>query len=119
MPLKVRGAFHSPYMKDASDEFAAEIDRYTFAVPKLPVYANFTAEPYGADVAGTLKEQMCHPVRWEAAVRNMLAAGADTFVELGPGRTLCNLIGKTEKSARCFSVAEAKDVAALLAEVRA
>ena len=119
MPLKVRGAFHSPYMQDASDEFAVAIDQYTFAAPRIPVYANFTAEPYGADVAGTLKEQMCHPVRWETTVRNMLAAGADTFVELGPGRTMCNLIAKTDKAARCFSVAEAKDVAALLAEVRA
>ena len=106
MPLKVRGAFHSPYMKEASDEFAAEIDQYTLAAPKIPVYANFTAEPYGPDVAGTLKEQMCHPVRWEATVRNMLAAGVDTFMEVGPGRTLCNLIAKTDKSARCLSFTE-------------
>ena len=118
MPLKVRGAFHSPYMQDASDEFAAEIDKYVFSAPKIPVYANHTAAPYDADVRGPLSAQMCHPVRWEESVRNMLAAGADTFVELGPGRTLCSLIARIDKEARCFSVSTPEDVETALEEAR-
>lgn len=118
MPLKVRGAFHSPYMKEASDEFGLAIDKCDFCAPEIPVYANYTAMPYGADVAATLREQMCHPVRWEDTVRNMISAGADTFVELGPGRTLCGLIGKTDKSVRCFDVSTPEDIAALPPEVR-
>ena len=117
LPVKVKGAFHSPYMKEASDEFNLEIDRCSFRAPDIPVYADYTAAPYGADVAATLKEQMCHPVRWESIVRNMIAGGADTFVELGPGRTLCNFIGKTDKTVRCFAVSSMEDVEALAKEV--
>ena len=117
MPLKVRGAFHTPYMRAASEEFCRELAAYTFHAPGIPVYANHTAAPYGADVTGTLGEQMCHPVRWEESVRSMLAAGADTFVELGPGRTLCGLIARIDKSARCFAVASPEDAEEALAEV--
>ena len=117
MPLKVRGAFHTPYMRGASEEFCRELAAYTFHAPGIPVYANHTAAPYGADVTGTLGEQMCHPVRWEESVRSMLAAGADTFVELGPGRTLCGLIARIDKGARCFAVASPEDAEEALAEV--
>lgn len=117
-PLKVRGAFHTPYMRGASEEFAAALEEYTFRAPGIPVFANHTAAPYGADVKAPLREQMCHPVRWEESVRNMLAAGADTFVELGPGRTLCGLIARIDKGARCFSVSSPEDAAAVLAEVK-
>lgn len=115
--LKVRGAFHTPYMHEASKEFSAALESYSFRAPDIPVYANYTAAPYGADVEGTLGAQMCHPVRWEESVRNMLAAGADTFVELGPGRTLCNMIARIDKDARCFSVSSPEDAAAMLPEV--
>lgn len=117
LPVKVRGAFHSPYMQDASDAFAAEIDNVSFRAPAIPVYADRTAAPYGENIAETLKAQMCHPVLWESIVRAMIAAGVDTFVEVGPGRTLCNFIGKTEKSVRCFSVSSVKDIEALAQEV--
>lgn len=116
--LKVRGAFHTPYMREASEEFHAALEDYTFHAPGIPVYANRTAAPYGADVTGPLGGQMCHPVRWEESVRNMLAAGADTFVELGPGRTLCSLIARIDKDARCFSVSSPEDAAAALEEAR-
>ena len=115
--LKVRGAFHTPYMHEAAEEFSAALETYTFHAPGIPVYANHTAAPYGADVEGPLREQMCHPVRWEESVRNMLAAGADTFVELGPGRTLCNMIARIDERARCFSVSSPEDAAAMLPEV--
>ena len=117
LPVKVRGAFHSPYMQEASDAFAAEIDKVSFRAPAIPVYADRTAAPYGETIAETLKAQMCHPVLWESIVRAMIAAGVDTFVEVGPGRTLCNFIGKTEKSVRCFSVSAMKDIEALAQEV--
>ncbi len=118
VPLKVAGAFHSPYMQSASDAFSQALAQQEFRAPEIPLYANFTGAPYGADVRGTLAQQMCHPVLWETTVRGMIAAGADIFVELGPGRTLCNLIGKTDKSVRCFAISGPDDVAALAAEVQ-
>ncbi len=113
IPLKVRGAFHSPFMAEAGEAFRRELEKETLREPAIPVYANLTGEPYGADVASTLGRQMCSPVRWEASVRGMIAAGAEVFVELGPGKTLCGLISKIEGSVRCFPVSERKDVEAL------
>ena len=113
IPLKVRGAFHSPIMAGAGEAFRQELAAAALREPSIPVYANLTGLPYGADVADTLGRQMCSPVRWEASVRGMIAAGADVFVELGPGKTLCGLIGKTDGSVRCFPVSEMKDIEAL------
>ena len=113
IPLKVRGAFHSPFMAEAGEAFRRELASETLREPTIPVYANLTGEPYGADVAATLGQQMCSPVRWEASVRGMIAAGAEVFVELGPGKTLCGLIGKTDGTVRCFPVSEMKDIEAL------
>ena len=113
IPLKVRGAFHSPFMAEAGEAFRRELAKEALREPVIPVYANFTGEPYGADVIATLGQQMCSPVRWEASVRGMIAAGAEVFVELGPGKTLCGLIGKTDGTVRCFPVSEMKDIEAL------
>ena len=110
MPLKVRGAFHSPYMEEAAKGFAGDLQASTLKAPALPVYANRTAQPYGEDVLPVLAEQINHPVLWEATVRNMIAAGADTFIEVGPGRTLCGLIAKTDKDVRTFPAEKAEDL---------
>lgn len=94
LPLAVSGAFHSPFMAEASDALAAYLKNIDFAEPRLPVYANLTAEPYAGDMKALLAQQVKNPVRWEKTVRNLLDAGFDTFVEVGPGKTLTGLIGK-------------------------
>ncbi len=118
MPLKVAGAFHTPFMAEAAAEFSELLDTAAFEAPAIPVYANLTAEPYAGPVAETLSKQMCSSVLWEDSVRHMIAAGADTFLELGPGRTLCSLIGKTDGSVRTFSVEKTADFEKAIAEVR-
>lgn len=118
IPLKVRGAFHSPFMAEAGKAFQAELDAAPLQPPRIPVYANLTGEPYGADVAAVLGRQMFSPVRWEASVRGMIAAGADAFVELGPGKTLCGLIGKIDAAVRCFPLSKTADLEELRKELR-
>ena len=117
IPLKVRGGFHSPFMAEAATSFAVDLAAAKLNAPAIPVYANRTAQPYGADVAGMLAGQIDHPVLWEDSVRAMIAAGADTFLELGPGRTLCGLIAKTDASVRTFAVEKTEDFEKLLQEV--
>ncbi len=117
VPLKVSGAFHSPFMGEAAAAFREELERCPLGKPAIPLYANPTGAPYGPDLKGTLAQQMDHPVLWEATVRNMTAAGADTFVELGPGNTLCGLIRKTDPTLRCFGAAGAEDLKNLLKEI--
>ena len=117
IPLKVRGGFHSPFMAEAATSFAADLAAAKLNAPAIPVYANRTAQPYGADVAGMLAGQIDHPVLWEDSVRAMIAAGAATFLELGPGRTLCGLIAKTDASVRTFAAEKAEDFEKLMQEV--
>ena len=119
IPLKVEGAFHTPYMKNASDAFASELEKVSFAVPSIPVYSNCTGDAYGDDVCGTLAMQMCHPVRWETIVRRMIEAGAQLFVELGPSRTLCTFISRIDPSVRAVGMAEMKDLENVIKEVEA
>ena len=113
IPLKVKGAFHSPYMKAASAAFAAELERAAVKKPAIPLYSNMTAEPYGADAVGLLSGQISSPVLWEKTIRNMASRGVDTFIEIGPGRTLTNMIKKIVPDAAAVCAAD------YLAEVEA
>jgi len=98
--LPVSGAFHSPCMEPARAELAEAIDRTVFSVPVCPVYQNVDARPHTdpAEIKGNLIAQLTAPVRWTQAVRNMIAAGATEFVELGPGKVLQGLVGKIDKT---------------------
>ena len=116
VPLKVRGGFHSPFMNSAAEAFSADAADAGLQMPAIPVYANRTAQPYGGDLAALLTAQLHSPVLWEESVRNMIAAGADTFLELGPGRTLCGLIAKTDASVRVYPAGEAEGLEKILTE---
>lgn len=115
IPLKVKGGFHSPFMTDAASAFAEELKKVDFSSPKVPLYANLNAQPYGEDVVSTLSEQICNPVRWEKTIQNMIKDGVDTFIEIGPGKTLTNMVAKIDKTVKAYSVSDIKTV---LSEVK-
>ena len=95
--LKVAGGFHSPFMNEASDIFALELNNIKTSAPKHTVWSNLTALPYGkssSDIAETLRLQMKSPVLWQKTIENMIESGINTFIELGPGKTLKSLIEK-------------------------
>ncbi len=108
IPLKVKGAFHSPFMKEAAESFAGELRKCTSlnntGGKKITLYSDVTAQPYTEDVVKLLSEQICSPVRWEQIIRNMIADGVDTFVEIGPGNTLSNMIKKIDASVNVADV---------------
>ncbi len=116
--LPVSGAFHTPYMKSASEGFAAFLGDVSMNSPAIPVYANLTGRHYGAEIRETLAAQIQSPVRWQTIVEDMIAEGADTFIECGAGKTLANLIKKNDKSVKVFSVQDADTLAAAVAGVR-
>ena len=113
LPLKVKGAFHSPFMKDAADAFTKVVEQAEVKKPVCTLYSNLTAKPYTDAVTETLAKQICSPVRWEELVRNMINEGVDTFIEIGPGKTLTNMIKKIDTSVNAQTVTE------YLAEVEA
>lgn len=94
VPLKVRGGFHSPFMAHAAVSFKKTLEECSMACPQIPLYSNLTAKPYTEDSVQLLSQQICNPVQWESLVRNMIATGVDTIWEIGPGKTLTNLIRK-------------------------
>lgn len=111
IPLKVAGAFHSPFMKQAAERFATEIAKADMVKeecrsPRITLYSNLTAKPYGEDVVRLLSEQISSPVRWEMLIRSMQKDGIDTYIEIGPGKTLTNMIRKISAEAKVFSVSE-------------
>lgn len=106
LPLKVKGAFHSPFMEEAARSFREELSRAEIRPMTIPLYSNVTARLYDGDVAGMLSRQIASPVQWEKIIRNMIADGFDTFIEIGPGRTLTNIIKKTDPSVRAVTAAE-------------
>ena len=95
--LPVGGAFHSPLMQPAAEELAAGIESVTFREPVCSIYQNVTALPVTdpACIKANLLAQLTSPVRWTQTVKNMIADGADRFIESGPGKVLQGLVAKT------------------------
>lgn len=117
--LNVSGGFHSPFMAEAAGEFGKILADVAFCKPAIPLYSNLTGLPYEGDMKTLLEKQICSPVRWETIIRNMIAAGADTFIEVGPGNVLQGLIGKIDKTVRVFGVSDAESLEKTVQEVKA
>ena len=117
LPLKVAGGFHSPFMASAAQGFAQVLADCQVGQPKLPLYSNKTGAVYDGDPKELLAQQIVSPVRWETIVRNMIAAGADTFIELGPGKTLCGLIAKTDQTVKTYALSTQADLEQIVKEV--
>ena len=100
LQLPVGGAFHSPLMEPARAELAEGIEKATFHTPVCPIYQNVTARPTtdAQEIKANLLTQLTSPVRWTQSVMNMIADGADKFIELGPGKVLQGLVSKTAGS---------------------
>ena len=105
--LPVGGAFHSPLMEPAKVELQAAIETAEFKAPICPVYQNVDAKPYTdpEQIKANLSAQLTAPVRWTYIVENMLADGADSFMELGPGAVLQGLIKKVSRDVEATSKA--------------
>ena len=114
IPLAVSAPFHCPLLKPAEDRLAPELRALPAQDPRIPVVANVDAEPKrdaGAAIEALVR-QISAPVRWEAVVRRLIADGARTFVELGPGTVLAGLVKKID---RAMSVVSIEDVDGLTA----
>ena len=97
--LPVGGGFHSPMMEPAREELAAAIEATTFSQGSCPVYQNVTATAItdATEIKKNLITQLTAPVRWTQSVQQMIADGADLFIEVGPGNVLQGLVKKINK----------------------
>lgn len=103
--LPVGGAFHSPLMQPAAEELEAAINATIFNTPICPVYQNVTASAVSdpAAIQKNLVAQLTGSVRWTQTVQQMIADGATTFVEVGPGKVLQGLVKKVNPNVEAMS----------------
>ena len=97
--LPVGGAFHSPLMEPAREELATAIEATQFTAPACPIYQNVstTAVTNPSEIKKNLIEQLTAPVKWTQSVQHMIADGATTFIEVGPGNVLQGLVKKIDR----------------------
>lgn len=120
IPLSVSGGFHSPLMAGAAKKLFMELSSYSFHSPKYPVFSNLTAEPYNEPFAQTLARQAESPVLWQKTIEALLLRGVDTFIEVGPGKTLAGFVKKTApESAAVYSVQDSVSLKETLAALKA
>ncbi len=106
LKLVVGGAFHSPLMEPAREELAAAIEATTFSKPVCPVYQNANAQPVSdpGEIKQNLIAQLTVPVKWTQTVQNMIADGATSFTEIGPGKVLQGLVKRVDKNMETLGI---------------
>lgn len=105
--LAVSGAFHTPYMKEASEELAKALENMEVSAPDIAIYANRTGKPYTDDISEiieTVSKQASSSVRFEETLKNMWEDGIRTFIEVGAGKTLTGFVKKTLPEAKVYTV---------------
>lgn len=119
--LKVAGAFHSPLMEPAVEPLNAAIDAFAFSVPRFPVAANVTGDLVEdpETLRALLKRHVVSPVRWERCMQALLGAGAEVFVEAGPGDVLTKMAKRAVPGARAIAVGSPSEARAAAADLAA
>jgi len=114
--LPVSGAFHSPLMEYARQPLAEALQQMTMKPPQVPVVANVTAQPVEAadQISDLLIRQLINPVRWFESVERMAQMGAQSFVEVGPGKVLQGLIRRIVPGVGISGVSNAESLEAFL-----
>ncbi len=119
LPLNVSGPFHSPMLTEAGKELGQILEKVEFSPLEIPYVTNVTAE-YVRDISETkelLAKQVAFSVRWQQSVENMIADGVDTFVEIGPGRTLAGFMRKINRDVKVYNVGTWEDVDKVVSEL--
>ena len=117
--LNVSGPFHSPLLAKAGDEMKELLEKTDLHELRIPYVTNVSAE-YVRDIKNTkllLAEQVCNSVLWEPSVKNMIADGVDTFIEIGPGKTLAGFIKKISKEVKIYNVSTWEDMDKVVEEI--
>lgn len=104
--LNVSGAFHSPLLKEAGKELEQVLEQVSFSNLEIPYVTNVTAEAVtdSRETKKLLTEQISEPVRWQQSMEYMIQNGVDTFVEIGPGRTLSGFLRKISREVTVYQV---------------
>ena len=112
LPLNVSGPFHSPMLQEAAGQLKEVLDQIECSPLQIPYVTNVTGR-YVSDIEETkelLIQQIAAPVRWQQSVEEMIRQGVDTFVEIGPGRTLSGFLRKINRDVKVYQVSTWEDI---------
>ena len=117
--LNVSGPFHSPMLRNAGEKLGKELSAVQLDELKIPYVTNVTAEYVtdSSEIRELLTRQVYSPVRWEQSIRKMIAQGVDTFVEIGPGRTLTGFLRKIDRNVTVYQVNTWEDSKQIMEEL--
>ena len=120
LPLKVSGPFHSPMMQPAGEELAKVFAGVSMNPLKLPYVANINAEVVTdcGKIEGLLVAQVSGSVRWQQSVETMIREGADTFVEIGPGKTLTGFLRKIDRNVKAYHIGSWEEAVSVCEELK-
>ena len=111
MPLKVEGPFHSPYMAPVCEPFQEELNQVSFQEGDVPVISNTTVEAHTpADVRELLVRHLVEPVRWEETIDYFVDHGVTKIIQIGPGKTLANLLKREDNAPENLAIDKASDL---------
>ena len=119
IPLKVSGPFHSALLKNAGEQLAEELKSVKLSTPWIPYVSNVTAD-YVTDasqVAELLKQQVSSPVHFTQSIERMIADGVDTFIEIGPGKTLGSFVRKIDRNVKVYNIEKPEDLDRVMEEL--
>ena len=119
VPLNVSGPFHSPMLRSAGEKLGKELLTVQLGELKIPYVTNVTAEYVtdSSEIRELLTRQVYSPVRWEQSIRKMIAQDVDTFVEIGPGRTLTGFLRKIDRNVTVYQVNTWEDSKQIMEEL--
>ena len=117
--LNVSGPFHSPMLRSAGEKLGKELMTVQLGELKIPYVTNVTAEYVtdSSEIRELLTRQVYSPVRWEQSIREMIAQDVDTFVEIGPGRTLTGFLRKIDRNVTVYQVNTWEDSKQIMEEL--
>ncbi|NCB93265.1 MAG: [acyl-carrier-protein] S-malonyltransferase [Clostridia bacterium] len=119
IPLKVSGPFHSAMLKGAGEKLGDTLKNVNINEIKVPYITNVTADYVkdSSEVRDLLQSQVSSPVKWQQSVERMIADGVDTFVEIGPGKTLTGFLRKIDRSVKGFNIEKIEDIDKVVSEI--
>ena len=119
LPLKVSGAFHSGLMKEAGEKLSKVLDGVEIRDIQIPYVANINAEIVTDknEIKKNLIDQVSGSVHLEQSIRKMIEWGVDTFIEIGPGKTMAGFVKKIDAQVKMFNIEEYADVASVCSQI--
>ena len=120
LPLNVSGPFHSSMLKEAGQELEKILENQEVSLLKIPYVTNVTGDfvHEEREIKSLLSRQISAPVKWQQSVENMILNGVDTFVEIGPGRTLNGFIRKINRDVSVYSIQTVEDMEKVIQAVK-